>query len=111
MSIQAHTTDTDIEEKTVPVSEFQRIAYQDLCGELKELLTMEKEIAKRKEELKASVLSLSGGERMEYGIKIQQRIVKGTVDYKKIVSDMGFSEEEAEEYRKATRVYWDVRSY
>ena len=110
MSIQTQIT-TEEKQINVPVSEFQRIAYMDLCEELKELLTVEKEIAKRKEELKSSVLALSGGERMEYGIKIQQRGVKGTVDYKKIVADLGFSEEEAEEYRKATRVYWDVRSY
>jgi len=110
MSIQTQTT---TEETISPESmvDFRRSAYKDLCEELREVLTAEKEIAKKKEELKAAVLTLSGGERMEYGIKIQQRTVKGTVDYKKIVSDMGFSEEESDQYRKSTRVYWDVRSY
>lgn len=104
MSIQ-----TEINQETIV--EFDRETYEDICKELKSLLTTEKEVAKRKDELKKAILYLSGGNRMEYGIKIQQRVTKGTIDYKSIVSDMGFSEEEAESYRKETRTYWDVRSY
>ena len=91
--------------------EFQRSAYKDVCTELRDILKQEKEIAKRKDELKAAVLTLAGGDRMEYGIKVQKRTVKGTIDYKKIVSELDVSEDECETYRKDTRVYWDVRSY
>lgn len=103
------STQTEINQETIV--EFDRETYEDLCSELKSLLTTEKEIAKRKDDLKKAVLKLSGGNRMEYGIKIQERITRGTIDYKAIVEDMGFSAEEAEAYRKETRTYWDVRSY
>lgn len=106
MSTQTQTQTTD-----QTIVEFQRSAYKEVCAELRDVLQKEKEIAKRKEELKNSVLQLSGGDRMEYGIKVQKRVTRGTIDYKKIAVDMGFSEEEAEEYRKSTRTYWDVRSY
>ncbi len=97
-----------IEESIV---EFQRSAYKDVCAELRDVLRQEKEIAKRKDELKAAVLTLAGGDRMEYGIKVQKRTAKGTIDYKKIVSELDVSEDECEGYRKDTRTYWDVRSY
>ena len=58
--------------------EFQRAAYLDVCTELRDILKEEKELAKRKEELKTAVLQLSGGDRMEYGIRVQKRTAKGT---------------------------------
>lgn len=92
-------------------TEFQRKAYENVCKELRDVLQQEKELANKKEELRASVLCLCGGNRMEYGIKVEHRKAKGAVDYKKIVTELGVSEEEVESYRKGAREYWDVRSY
>lgn len=93
------------------IVEFQRSAYKDVCTELRDILRQEKEIAKRKDDLKAAVLTLAGGDRMEYGIKVQKRTVKGSIDYKRIVEELEVSEDECESCRKDTREYWDVRSY
>ena len=104
-------TQPQLIEEQEPVLEFNRSTYEEVCKELKEVLTLEKDIANRKADLKKSIIDLSGGERMEYGIKIQKRVVKGTIDYKQIVVDLGLTEDESEAYRKDTRTYWDVRGY
>ncbi len=93
------------------VIKFRRKAYQEVCRKLRDVLQREKEIAKEKEELRASVLCLCGGNRMEYGIKVERRKAKGTIDYKAIVAELEVSEDECEMYRKDPREYWDVRSY
>ena len=108
---QEKVMNTQVEIQAEDISDFKRSAYKDVCEELREVLTLEKEVAKRKAELRAAVLTLSGGDRMEYGIKVHQRTAKGTIDYKKIVSELEVSDEECEKYRKDTRSYWDVRSY
>ena len=90
---------------------FEREYYKSLCDEMKIVLTQEKELIARKETLKNELIEMSGGTRMEYGIKVQKREVKGSVDYKKIVTDLDVAENELETYRKPTRSYFEVRSY
>lgn len=96
---------------SIQVIDFEREEYKSLCEEMKMILTHEKELVTRKETLKNELIEMSGGTRMEYGIKVHKREVRGSVDYKKIVTDLDVAENELETYRKPTRSYFEVRSY
>jgi len=93
------------------IIDFVEEEYKSLCEEMKLLLTHEKELAARKELIKQELIDIAKGTRMEYGIKLQKREVKGSIDYKKIIEELGVSEDELEIYRKPSRSYFEVRSY
>ena len=90
---------------------FERERYKALCESMRSTLQLEKEVAASKEKLRKELLEISGGERMEYGIKISWRISKGSIDYKRLVDDYDISEDVKETYRKENREYFEVRSY
>lgn len=96
------------------VIEFDRNLYKATCQELSEILTLEKEVAAKKKELRDQVIKLAGGERMEYGIRVQVKTRKGTVNYKELVESL-YPEEELEAviapYRGEDTEYLDVRKY
>lgn len=97
--------------ENMKVVKFERNKYQQLCQEMKEILSLEKEVAAKKEELRKEIADLAGGDRMEYGIRVQFKTAKGSVDYKKLVTDCGIGEAKVESYRKADRSYCEIRSY
>lgn len=93
---------------------FEEEYYKNKCQELKDLLSLEKEIAKKKEDLKKAIIELAGGDRMEYGINVKLVTRKGTTDYTSLLKDH-FTDEKIErmkeEYRKDSKDYYDVRAY
>lgn len=93
------------------IIDFRRGEYEGLCIEMRELMREEKELASKKDALKKSIIELAGGDRMEYGIKLQYRVSKGSIDYPKFIKSSGVEESTLEFYRKADREYWEVRSY
>jgi len=90
---------------------FERESYKALCEEMTELLTLEKEIEAKKAELREKLIEKAGGERMEYGIKLQWKTAMGAIDYSKLVKNMGIEEALLEFYRKPDREYWEIRKY
>jgi len=66
------------------VINFEEQSYKSLCEEMACLIQTEKELKARKDILKEEILKQSGGERLEFGIKVAKRVVKGTVDYKEL---------------------------
>ena len=90
---------------------FERNGYEELCIEMRELLMKEKEIAVRKDCLRKEIIDMSGGDRMEYGIKVQNRSAKGGIDYPKYIKTCDIDESILEFYRKPERNYCEVRSY
>ena len=93
------------------IIEFPRQDYEQLCIEMREILRTEKELAVKKAEIRENIITMAGGERMEYGIKLQCRESKGAIDYKKFVVDSGVEPATLEFYRKEDRAYWEIRSY
>ena len=91
--------------------EFERNEYEDICIEMRVLLREEKELAKKKEALRSRIIEMSGGDRMEYGIKVQFRTAKGGVDYAKLIKDCKIEPSTLEFFRKDDREYYEVRSY
>lgn len=85
--------------------------YQALCKEMTAILQLEKEVAERKKIVKEQVIKQAGGNRLEYGIKVMEVIVKGRVDYTRLVREWEIDEATLEEYRAPTAVRWDVRNY
>lgn len=96
---------------TVQIIKFERLEYQDLCEEMKDLLSLEKEIAAKKISLRDKIAKMAGGNRMEYGIKVSCRSAQGTIDYKGLVTYLGISDTLVESYRKPERTYVEIRSY
>lgn len=96
---------------TVQIIKFERLEYQELCEEMKGLLSLEKEITAKKVRLRDKIAKMAGGNRMEYGIKITHRSAQGSVDYKSLVTYLGISEPLVESYRKPEREYIEIRSY
>ncbi len=96
---------------TQEIIDFQRCKYQDLCLEMKELLSEEKERAAKKSEIRSQIIEMAGCNRMEYGIKLQSITSKGTIDYPKFVKDCKVEESTLEFYRKPERTCWKVSSY
>lgn len=90
---------------------FSRQEYKELCIEMKDLITDEKERAKRKAELRDQMIKMAGGDRMEYGIKLQYRTSKGSIDYSGYVKSLKLDPDVLEFYRKDDREYWEIRSY
>ncbi len=91
-----------------------REEYKILCEEMKELISREKELSKRKEDLRKEIIRLSNGDRMEYGIKVSHIEVSGSVDYKKLASEvLGENALKILEskYKKDTYSRIDIRSY
>jgi len=85
-----------------------------LCEELRQVLSLEKEVLARKNELKRQVVEMSGGDRLEYGIKVQLRKAKGSIDWEKFARDhvdAGTVDFLSENYRKPSRSYYEARSY
>lgn len=85
--------------------------YKELCDEMRSILRLEKELAHRKKQVRSKIIELSGGDRLEHGIKVTRIICKGSVDIEKIVEDFALDEADIEEYRKSSYEKWDVRSY
>lgn len=89
-------------------------SYRDLCTEMKAVLSLEKEVAAKKEELRKKILEQSQGERMEWGIKVSKVTPKGSVDYKGWLQSM-YAEEQFEEvsegWRKESSESWRIVSY
>jgi len=90
---------------------FERENYENLCQEMKKILSIEKEVAAQKADLRDKIMAMSGGTRMEYGIKVTYRTAQGSVDYKAIVAGLNLDEEKIESYRKTERSYVEIRSY
>jgi hypothetical protein len=85
--------------------------YHSVCKRLKKVLQIKKELAQEEAELKDKAIELAGGDRLQYGIKIQLITVRGSVDYGKLVKELELDEATLEEYRRPTTQRWDVRSY
>jgi hypothetical protein len=85
--------------------------YENVCIELRELLMKEKELKAQILELKKQAIIMSGGNRMEYGIKISQKIRKGSVDVDRMSLVLGISQTMVESFRKPDTEYFEVRSY
>lgn len=94
------------------VISFERETYKDLCEEMKSILQLEKEVAAKKEEVRKRLIEQAGGDRMEYGVKVEWRVAQGSIDYKAMANELiGENEELAEKFRKPAKGYWQVRSY
>lgn len=88
--------------------------YKQLCNEMRKVLSLEKEVAAKKEELRKKILEQSEGECMQWGIKVSRVMTKGAIDYKAMAKEW-YSEEAfeeiAESYRKEASESWRVVSY
>lgn len=93
---------------------FKREIYKNLCEEMKELIQKEKEMAFQKDIIRNQIIEMSGGDRMEYGIKVSLRNVKGGVDYKAIVEHI-YQDDElkriCEDFQKPMKSYYEIKSY
>lgn len=87
------------------------IRYKTVCERMKLVLQMEKELAAEKKVLREEIIRLAGGDRLEFGIKVQ--LVKGArrVNYNKLITDWEIDEATLEEYKECGAEYWKVTSY
>ena len=75
------------------------------------MLELQAEVNAKVKKLKEKAKDQAGGERMEYGIKVQKVTVRGSVDYNKMVTNLQIDEATVEEFRKAPSEYWKITSY
>lgn len=98
--------------RNVPVVvDFDRNTYENVCFEMRDLLQRKKELKAQEEVIRARVIALAGGDRMEYGVKVTMRQKTGAVDWKAMVEDLGIDGLTVEKYRKAGSEYWEVKNY
>ncbi len=93
------------------IVDFERHKYEEACLEMRQLLREEKEMAARKKSLRQQIIEMSGGDRMEYGLKVTHRVSQGTIDYAKFITDCKVKPSTLEFYRKSDKEYWEIRSY
>jgi hypothetical protein len=93
------------------IIQFTEEEYKSHCKELRDMLELQAEVNDKVKKLKDIVKDGSGGERMDYGIKVQKVTVRGSINYNKMVSDWEIDEATLEEFRKAPSEYWKVTSY
>lgn len=96
------------EEKIV---EFDHEVYKNLCDEMRDILRYEKELADRKAKTRELLIKEAGGDRVEYGIKVEYRTAKGSIDYKKAVESLAIKEDYLEKFRGSPRNAWYVVAY
>lgn len=93
------------------VTDLETELYQAVCEEWKqaivELKEKEAEVAKLREQL----ISLAGGERMEFGVKIANILTKGKTNYKAIVEELGVDQETIEKHTGMPETVWRVTKY
>lgn len=63
-------------------------SYQELCEQYAEYLTKKAELAAWEKENKSKLIEAAGGNRMEFGIKIEHIEAAGSVDYKKVIAEL-----------------------
>lgn len=88
--------------------------YKSSCEEMRDLLRLEKEIEARKQELRKIIIQKSGGNRMEYGIKVQKVTSKGSIDYRALAEELIRAEQlrlVEEKYRKKEVEKFVITSY
>lgn len=103
-----------LQPKEEKIVNFERDAYKALCEEMRVVLQTEKELKVRKEELRNELIKMSGGDRMEYGIKITYKVNKGTIDYKALAQTHiaeDILKTECENFRKKDVCFWEVKNY
>ena len=96
---------------TTEIVKYTQSDYKKLCDEMRAVLSLEKEIAERKKELRDLIIDQAGGNRLEFGIKVSVIDVKGRVNYSRLITDLEIDEATLEDYREPTAERWDVRSY
>lgn len=93
---------------------FEQESYKSLCEDLRDVLSFEKELKQKKEELRSKILEMSGGDRMEYGIKVSSHTKKGSIDWEKLAKDnlkKELVELVKDSYKKEDQTVWKVISY
>lgn len=90
---------------------FDRARYEEVCKELKDLLSLKKELEEREKLLRKEVIDMSGGDRMEYGIKVTHKTREGSIDYRKLAEKVCQDHSVFEFYRKPNVEYWEIKSY
>lgn len=99
----------------IEILEFPKTSYESLCMEMRKLISQEKEISAKKEEIKKAILEkCENMDRMEYGIKVSHIKVSGAIDYKRLASEVlgvDFIKAIENKYKKSDSLRIDVRSY
>lgn len=85
--------------------------YRMVCEEWKEAYAALKEDEAYVAGLRDKLVELSGGERMEYGVKVSRVITKGRTDYKAIVAEVGVDQEIIEKHTGMPESTWRVTKY
>lgn len=85
--------------------------YEAVCDEWKSASAKLKEQEEYVSSLRDQVIALSGGDRMEYGVRVQKVHNRGKVDYKAIVEVLEIAEDEKDMYRGEDFTSWKVTKY
>ena len=97
--------------QTSRIEDLETELYKQLCEDWKEALIVLKEQEALVEGLRQKVIEKSGGERMEYGVKVSLVSSKGRTNYKAIVEEMNAPKELIEKHTGMPETTWRVTKY
>ena len=85
--------------------------YENVCHELAALLRQDKERKIAIDALKARVVEMAQGERLEFGISVKERSRVGAVSYKDLLANYDIPKKTIEKYRAQGSTWWEVKTY
>ena len=85
--------------------------YQQYCNEWIFQDRLLKEKQSELEKLRAKIVELSGGDRMEYGVKVATVSQKGKIQYKAIVEALDIEQEVLDKYTSDSVEFTRVTKY
>lgn len=93
------------------IKDFETSLYEQICEEWKAEYTRLKEQEAYVFELRQKLVDMAGGDRMEFGVKVQHVESKGKVDWKAIATEMQASKEIIEKHTGAGGFVCRVTKY
>ena len=93
------------------INDFHLEQYKALCEEWLSASTQLFELEAYVASLRSEIISQSGGERMEYGVTVQQVNSKGKVDYKGACSFLKVDDSILDAFRGEPSSYWKITRY
>ena len=93
------------------ITDLETALYEEYCQAWKEAYSKLKEQEAETEKLRAMVIELSGGDRMEFGVKVQSIETKGRTDWKSLALELGANPEDIERWTGNSFTTWKVTKY
>lgn len=97
--------------QTSKITDLETALYEQVCDNWKEAYSRLKEQESEVELLRAKLIEISGGDRMEFGVKVQQIATKCKTDWKCLALELGANIEDIERWTGMPFLSWRITKY